>query len=920
MKKLILLNRSGMSPEVTCRKGRHTIDSILSRFSLASLICLCMLTVGVGNVWGAEETLTIDYDSFSSHGTSYSEKSWSASTSINGNSISGSGNVCFTDKQTYVQLKNNSPGIANSIALPGAIKSIAIKKQSGTNRSVTVYVGTSALTSSNYTSSGTSLSAKTVDEYGKTWFLTPAQISNGYTYFYIIGSSNALLIDEIVITFDNGELNDYELVTDASTLSAGDILVFANTANTAVASTFSTSNYLEKASVSISGTTLTTSAAMEFTLGGSSGSWTFTNGMSTLRATSTSALAMGGSSGVTTWTISISSNNATVAPSSNYQTGIIQYNTGSPRFRNYTSGQAVIQIYRKLPCATINVTGGDAVILPAGNSEYTTGDWKRKGAPTAYGTVDDYRINGYCVTLTQAGDYNAANGLQLKASSGVLTISGIKSEAGVDVDVVIASGTKISIALTDATTLTNQTTGTSRISTSSTSATLTISKGSDNAGYIKTITISPKSCSKSVILANNSPSNGTVTFSPTGPVATCDGSVNVTMTITPLTGYYLSAYSKSGVNTSNTPSIATSGASSQSAQTPTLTFAQNTNGTYTANATFSPILVSSLTLLATQTGQSNKTGSSIAMSLYAREGQANDPLTHSLTVAYNSVAPSNALNKNYTWSVRVKASGAADWTNVGFTSNTLNTNDLIEFNKNTGVLKAKDTEGTAEITITAADGGGASATATITITKVALTGVSVDPTEMEVYAGQKKSVTVTFTPANATDRSYSAGSSYTYVTIQNKAAASFNIEGKSSVTDADHEETVTVTTTDGSYTATVDVTVKPLPLAHFVDNIHNESFDDVVATVSGDGLTVTTTKSTPTHSDESDPGGSYNTCERQHLHLVGWILADWADANPSASSSEISGAGSGNFYSTNADIDLVAKNGKTFYAVWAKEE
>ena len=54
MKNLILLNRSGMSPEVTCRKGRHAIESIVSRFSLASLICLCMLTVGVGNVWGAE--------------------------------------------------------------------------------------------------------------------------------------------------------------------------------------------------------------------------------------------------------------------------------------------------------------------------------------------------------------------------------------------------------------------------------------------------------------------------------------------------------------------------------------------------------------------------------------------------------------------------------------------------------------------------------------------------------------------------------------------------------------------------------------------------------------------------------------------------------------------------------------------------
>ena len=50
MKNLILLYRSGMSHEVTCRKGRHAIESIVSRFSLVSLICLCMLTVGSGNV------------------------------------------------------------------------------------------------------------------------------------------------------------------------------------------------------------------------------------------------------------------------------------------------------------------------------------------------------------------------------------------------------------------------------------------------------------------------------------------------------------------------------------------------------------------------------------------------------------------------------------------------------------------------------------------------------------------------------------------------------------------------------------------------------------------------------------------------------------------------------------------------------
>ena len=31
---------------------RKRVGSVVSRFSLASLICLCMLTVGSGNAWG----------------------------------------------------------------------------------------------------------------------------------------------------------------------------------------------------------------------------------------------------------------------------------------------------------------------------------------------------------------------------------------------------------------------------------------------------------------------------------------------------------------------------------------------------------------------------------------------------------------------------------------------------------------------------------------------------------------------------------------------------------------------------------------------------------------------------------------------------------------------------------------------------
>ena len=57
----ILTNLFGHGSEMTTRQSGHTPDSIVSRFSLASLICACMLTLGVGNAWGA--VLTFDLTS-----------------------------------------------------------------------------------------------------------------------------------------------------------------------------------------------------------------------------------------------------------------------------------------------------------------------------------------------------------------------------------------------------------------------------------------------------------------------------------------------------------------------------------------------------------------------------------------------------------------------------------------------------------------------------------------------------------------------------------------------------------------------------------------------------------------------------------------------------------------------------------------
>lgn len=749
-----------------------------------------LLTIFTTNAWGVD----VVYKT-AKFGSSYNSASISSYTSnwystYNGFRVDIANGNNNSNKWEYIKFGRSGTASVGTITTNAAIAPKVTKISITIDAITAAKINNITLSISSNGSSWTNIGTYSKSTGTQTVNIPAAnQAANLYyklTFDCASGSSNGLItISQVDYYADEANFDRYTLVTDASTLAVGDVIVFGASAYGRVAGVMS-SNFLTAVSGTFNDGTLYTSGALEFTLSKSGNNWIFTNSSKQLRATSTSALSLATSGGYDTWSISISSNNATIT-SSYASYGTLQYNSDSPRFRNYTSSQKVIQIYRK--------------------------------------------------------------------------------------------GT---------------------------------------------------SCSKKVALSGGSPSHGTVTFSPTGPVETCDAAQNVAMTITPTTGYKLTGWSTSGVSPSSTsPAVSTSGSTSETAQNITLTFAKEANGTYNASATFSQIMVSSLKLRAQQTGQTDKTGSDLTMTCYPKEGQTGgaDPLNHTLNVTFYEVLPSNALTKTYTWSVRVKANGAANWTDVSFTGNTLNTNDIVNsFNKSTGALQIKSTEGTAEIKITANDGSGVTAKVTITVSNVALTGVSVLPTEMEVYAGQKKPVTVTFTPANATDRSYTTGS-YTYVNIQNKAAASFNIEGKTTVTDANHNETVTVTTTDGSHTATINVTVKPLPKATFLDIVHSltdfstggaalPSTGILIATVSTDGQTVTTTKKTPTHSDLSDPG-SGNECERNHLHLAGWILKDWADEHPDATSSDISGAGAGNFYAPDADIDLVAKNGKTFYAVWA---
>ncbi len=215
--------------------------------------------------------------------------------------------------------------------------------------------------------------------------------------------------------------------------------------------------------------------------------------------------------------------------------------------------------------------------------------------------------------------------------------------------------------------------------------------------------------------------------------------------------------------------------------------------------------------------------------------------------------------------------------------------------------------------------GTADATVTGTFTAKPLVSISLSAASGEVYVGQYVTFDITYNPSDVLTKGTNLVATPSYCVTTGTTNTTLKITGGRSGVNITENVTETVSikaNADNTKTASVTITVKPLPLVHFTDVIHGESFSDVVATISANALV--DSKMTPTHADFSGSGA--NTCEDEHVHLVGWILKDWADAHPNATSSEISEAGSTNYITAGAAINVSTFNGKTFYAVWSKVE
>ena len=178
---------------------------ILAAFAL--LVFMAPSMVGWGQ--SSTSTITIDYSSVtdfpSGSNITYGAYHWESDdvggtiNCANGNQ-NGTSVLQFNYSESGTSNGRNAQHVANTVVVPGYITGITMTKASGTDRKWNAYVGTSALTSTNYSESGIHLGEKTVSSNGVTW---TTDATNHYNYFYLnytVGSAS--YISSIVITYE----------------------------------------------------------------------------------------------------------------------------------------------------------------------------------------------------------------------------------------------------------------------------------------------------------------------------------------------------------------------------------------------------------------------------------------------------------------------------------------------------------------------------------------------------------------------------------------------------------------------------------------------------------------------------------------------------------------------------------------------
>ena len=195
------------------------------------LVTIILLTaLGSGNVWGADETLTITRDDVTTANNYGKDSEWKVGT------ISGKCQI-YGSTTTSLQFNGGKPNGTegtgasqviksrrcwNTTSMPGKIKSITITTASGTNRAFRVFCSTSAATSSSTaTTYGTEFgSSATATTKGTTWDV-PNNDNTDYRYFMVYeNATSAAYIASIVVTYESAPATPHTVTftkTDGST-------------------------------------------------------------------------------------------------------------------------------------------------------------------------------------------------------------------------------------------------------------------------------------------------------------------------------------------------------------------------------------------------------------------------------------------------------------------------------------------------------------------------------------------------------------------------------------------------------------------------------------------------------------------------------------------------------------------------------
>lgn len=361
MKTKNLLNLVGR--EESCeqtRRERFGLKSVVSRFSLVSLICVLMLTVGVGNAWGAGSiSVSTSMKIFPAGSTTVSNNAWrgagapssypnpAADYTINSNGSFTFYNAADFNSDSKLQLKASGGYIQSAITSPAGVDVIVGLKKGGSKGTLTIQ-----------------LSGASDQTYGSTdWGVIKISTTSTSATLKIIktGDNTACISYIIIIPRQAGGSGDYVLVESAGDIGAGKYLLVYNNAtalnthsgNTNT-NTFGTgvdiSSYYSSKTITANATTNAYAYEIISTAHGycirKSSEYSYLGFNSTAQNPVGSYLRWdtGFTPSENEWTLGV--NSIVSYFNSSYA---IRYNSGSPRFAIYgPSNQSAVQLFKKV--------------------------------------------------------------------------------------------------------------------------------------------------------------------------------------------------------------------------------------------------------------------------------------------------------------------------------------------------------------------------------------------------------------------------------------------------------------------------------------------------------------------------------------------------------------------------------------------